>query len=94
MITGADVALIITALSTLLGVLGGILVQIRGQNEARSDRLALAKKFDLQSETVKKLELNTNSIKDALVASTASASEAKGHAEGLQQGRDEQKQNP
>jgi len=32
---------------------------------------------------------NTNSLKDELVASTAKASDATGHAAGLQQGRDE-----
>jgi hypothetical protein len=88
--TGADVALIITALGTLIGVIGGIVVQLRGQDEARADRAALANKVDAQSKVVEKLEVNTNSLKDALVASTAKASEAEGHAAGLAQGRNEQ----
>jgi hypothetical protein len=92
--TGADVALIITALSTFLGVLGGIAVQLRGQSEAREERRALAAKVDAQGATVKLLEINTNSIKDALVAKTAEASEAKGHAAGLEQGRNEQIKDP
>lgn len=37
------------------------------------------------------LEKNTNSIKDALVASTAKASQAEGHAQGLAEGRGESK---
>jgi hypothetical protein len=41
------------------------------------------------NKTIEVLEKNTNSIKDALVASTAKASLAEGKAEGLQQGRDE-----
>jgi hypothetical protein len=35
----------------------------------------------------------TNSMKDALVATTAKASEAQGHAAGLEQGRAEHEQN-
>ena len=38
-----------------------------------------------------KLEQNTNSKMDALLVSTAKASQAEGRAEGLQQGRDESK---
>jgi len=37
------------------------------------------------------LEKNTNSIKDALVASTAKASLAEGTAEGLERGRNEKR---
>ena len=40
---------------------------------------------------VHRTEKNTNSMKDALVASTAKASLAEGHAAGLEQGRDEKK---
>lgn len=42
-----------------------------------------------QRQVISLLEKNTNSIKDALVASTAKASNAEGHAEGLEQGRNE-----
>jgi len=45
-------------------------------------------------DTIAKLELNTNSIKDALVAATAKASNAQGHAEGLEQGRNEDRSPP
>jgi hypothetical protein len=38
---------------------------------------------------MRRLEKNTNSIKDALVLRTAEASESKGHAAGLEQGRNE-----
>ena len=37
------------------------------------------------------VEKATNSMKDALVASTARAAQAEGHAEGLEQGRSENK---
>ncbi len=40
---------------------------------------------------VEVIEIATNSMKDALVASTAKASEAEGHAKGLEQGREERK---
>jgi hypothetical protein len=92
--SGAEVGIIITALSTLIGVMGGILVQLRGQDEARADRLSLANKVDKQASTIQKLEINTNSIKDALVEETAKAAEAAGHAAGLEQGRNEQGNNP
>lgn len=49
-------------------------------------------------DTIELLEKNTNSIKDALVASTAKASNAEGHAEGhaegLAEGRNENPQKP
>jgi uncharacterized protein YpmB len=41
----------------------------------------------------RRTEKNTNSMKDALVASTAKASLAEGEAKGLQQGRDEYNSN-
>jgi hypothetical protein len=44
-----------------------------------------------QSANVKKIEVATNSMKDALVAATAKASEREGHAAGLEQGRAENK---
>jgi hypothetical protein len=89
--TGPDVALIITSLSTLMGVLGGIWVQVRGQNEARIDRHALALKVDGQTENVKKIELATNSMKDALVKATGEAARAQGLAEGRLAGATEEK---
>jgi hypothetical protein len=42
-------------------------------------------------ENVQIIEKSTNSMKDALVASTAKASLAEGHAEGLQKGRAEER---
>jgi hypothetical protein len=50
----------------------------------------LSKKTDNTNENVKKIEIATNSMKDALVKATAAASHAAGLAEGLTQGRDEQ----
>lgn len=42
-------------------------------------------------ENVQTIEKATNSMKDALVEATAKASLAEGHAEGLQQGRAEER---
>jgi hypothetical protein len=72
---GAQLAQVITSFATLCGVVGGIIVQIR--SSARVDT-----KINDQHEIVKKLELNTNSIKDALVASTAKASNLEGQMQG------------
>jgi hypothetical protein len=63
-----------------IGVIGGLLVSLRN-----------GRKIDGQAGTIQKLETNTNSIKDALVKATAVAFEARGHAAGLEQGRQESK---
>ena len=42
----------------------------------------------------RRTEKNTNSMKDALVASTRKEALFEGHAEGLAAGRDEQRNNP
>jgi hypothetical protein len=49
------------------------------------------KKADAIVSNVQVIEKATNSMKDALVAATAKASLAEGHAEGLQQGRAEER---
>ena len=46
-------------------------------------------KIEAGKADIRELTENTNSIKDALVKKTAEASEAKGLAAGLKQGRDE-----
>jgi hypothetical protein len=48
-----------------------------------------SRKIDAGKADIKELAQNTNSIKDALVKTTALASEAKGMAAGLKQARDE-----
>jgi hypothetical protein len=78
--TGEGIAQIITSVATLATALGAVVVSLRN-----------SRKLDSQSANVEKIEKATNSMKDALVAATAVASEAKGRAEGLQQGRDEQR---
>lgn len=69
--TVAEVAQLITSIATLIGVLRGVSIS-RGN----------AKKIEAQVDTIKKLEINTNSIKDALIIATATASHAEGVAEG------------
>jgi hypothetical protein len=69
--TVAEVAQLITSIATLIGVL-------RGMSISRGN----AKKIEAQVDTIKKLEINTNSIKDALILATAKASHAEGLAEG------------
>jgi hypothetical protein len=88
--TGEEVALIITACATLISAVGSVAAALIGAHNAGK----LAEQAALQAardEVVRKLELNTNSIKDALVSSTAKAAEAVGHAAGLEQGRQEAK---
>jgi hypothetical protein len=85
--TGTDVALVITALSTLVGVLGGILVQLRGQTEAKSERAALSNKME-------QVKTATDGISERLGEAKLAQGTAEGHAVGLQQGRDEQIQVP
>jgi hypothetical protein len=52
----------------------------------RAHDVAVATKEDVAT-----IEKATNSMKDALVASTAAAALAEGHAAGLEQGREERK---
>ena len=46
-----------------------------------------SRKIDASNENVKKIELATNHMKDALVAATAKASHAEGLAEGKREAR-------
>jgi hypothetical protein len=85
-LSGTEIALIITALSSLAGVLGGIVVQIRGQNEARKARLELSKKMDEVKTTV---VTATDGVVTKLGAAKLAQGTAEGHAAGLQQGRAE-----
>ena len=82
--TGTEVALIITASSTLVVGLGGILVQLRGQNEARTERAALSNKM----ETVK---VATDGLSERLGEAKLKQGTAEGTAVGLAQGRSEEK---
>lgn len=50
------------------------------------------RKIEASAENVRKIEIATNSMKDALVAATAKASKAEGKAEGVEQGRNEKKE--
>ena len=84
---GTDVALIITAFSTLIGVLGGILVQLRGQSEARSERANLSTKME-------QVKTATDGMSERLGNAKLAQGTAEGHAKGLEQGRDEQNQVP
>ena len=79
---GTDVALIITAFSTLIGVLGSILVQLRGQSEARSERAILSTKME-------QVKTATDGMSERLGNAKLAQGTAEGHASGLQQGREE-----
>jgi hypothetical protein len=84
--TGTDIALVITAFSTLTGVVGGIIVQIRGQNEARQDRAQM--KVQLTE-----VHNSTNGLAARNEAIAQKLGVAQGTAVGLEQGRDENAQN-
>jgi flagellar biosynthesis/type III secretory pathway protein FliH len=79
---GTDVALIITALSTLVGVAGGIIVQLRGQSEARNERAKLSTKME-------QVKTATDGMSERLSDAKLAQGTAEGHAAGLQQGRAE-----
>jgi hypothetical protein len=83
--TGTDVAVVITSLSTLIGVLGGILVQLRGQNEARTERASLSEKME-------HVKIATDGLSDRLGDAKLAQGTAEGKAVGLEQGRSEQNQ--
>lgn len=67
--------LAVIAICTALGAF----LSFRANVNTTATRAAVEK----QSETITKLEVNTNSMKDALVASTDLASRAQGKAEGI-----------
>jgi flagellar biosynthesis/type III secretory pathway protein FliH len=85
--TGTDIALVITAVSTLIGVLGGIVVQLRGQTEARVERA------DLKN-TMTEVKTATDGMSERLGDAKLAQGTAEGHAKGLEQGRDEQVKSP
>jgi hypothetical protein len=74
-VTPTETALIISACGTFLSSL------VAGLSALIS--LSNSRKIDLSNENVRKIEVATNHMKDALVAATAKAS----HAEGLAEGR-------
>jgi hypothetical protein len=84
--TGTDVAVVITSLSTLVGVLGGILVQLRGQNEAKTERAALSSKMEQVKVATDGL---TDKLSDAKLAQGTAEGTAAGLAAGLAAGRAE-----
>jgi hypothetical protein len=77
----------IGVLVTAIGVIVNAWVSWDNKRILRRQDLVIAHVDD----QVQKIELATNSMKDALVLATAKASEAEGHAAGLQQGRAEGK---
>jgi flagellar biosynthesis/type III secretory pathway protein FliH len=81
---GTGVALIITALSTLVGVAGGIVVQLRGQNEARAQRAKLSEKME-------QVKTATDGMSERLGEAKLAQGTAEGHAVGLEQSREETK---
>ncbi len=70
--TWSEVAQLLTA----LGVVGNCAISFRN-----------SRKIDASNENVKKIEIATNHMKDALVESTKVASHAQGLAEGLAEGK-------
>jgi hypothetical protein len=85
--TGTDAALVITAASTLVGVLGGIIVQLRGQSESRADRAALASKME-------DVKHSTDGLSERMGDAKLAQGQAEGHAAGLEQGRTENNVTP
>jgi flagellar biosynthesis/type III secretory pathway protein FliH len=83
-VTGADIAVVITSLATLIGVAGSVWVQLRGQDEARASRVALSKQMV-------KVEQATDGISERLAETKLAQGTAEGHALGLEQGRNEPK---
>jgi hypothetical protein len=80
--TGTEVALVITALSTLVTGAGGILIQLRGQNEARKERAELKGQMT-------KVQVATDGIVDRLGDAKLAQGKAEGTAVGLAAGRAE-----
>lgn len=79
--TGGEIALIITAIGTLLSAVASASAAVIGAfNTLKLNRTA---------EQVEKIEVATNSMKDQLVAATASSSHALGKTEGRQEVKDE-----
>jgi hypothetical protein len=78
-----DIAPILTALGFLLNASVALMSYLQSR---RNGKEQASIKRDMGE-----LALNTNSIRDALVASTAKASLAEGTAVGLEQGRNERR---
>jgi len=78
--TAAETILAAGVFVNAIGVIGGLLVSLRN-----------GRKIDGQAGTIQKLELNTNSIKDALVKATGEAAHAAGVAEGRREGEGERR---
>lgn len=68
--TGEGVAQVLTSLATLIGVVGGIVVQLRGQTEAREGRAKLADKVDSNTEITKATAGKVDAVHDEVVAAT------------------------
>lgn len=71
--TGEGIASVLTSLATLVGVVGGIVVQLRGQTEARAGREKLNEKIDVNTavtnDTAAKVEV-VHAATTAIVEST------------------------
>lgn len=90
--SGAELAQIITSISTLCGVAAGIVVQFRNQGEARNARAQLHEKM---TEVVEKTNGMSDKLSDAKLAQGTAEGTAVGLKEGteigLQQGREERR---
>jgi flagellar biosynthesis/type III secretory pathway protein FliH len=81
-VTGTEVALVISATGGLIVGIGGIWIQVRGQNEARAARMALGSKMEL-------VQKATDGLSERLGETKLKQGTAEGHAAGLEQGRNE-----
>lgn len=88
--TVPEMVTLLGAVGSLIGVLGGIVIQLRGQDEARKVVGGLNEKIDTAHDAIAKVVTATDGMKDALVAATA----AKSHAEGILEGKEIEKANP
>jgi hypothetical protein len=81
-VTPTEAALIIAACGTVLSpIVAGLSALISLSNSRKLDTTNA--KFEATKTDLHRLEINTNSIKDALIASTKLASHAEGVAEGI-----------
>jgi hypothetical protein len=83
-VTGTEVALVISSISTLLGVVGGIGLQIRGQNVARLERAQLRRGMEEVKDA-------TDGLSERLGETKLAQGTAEGTAIGLAAGRAENK---
>lgn len=92
--TAAEIVTLLGAVGSLIGVIGGIIIQLRGQTEARTVVSGLNTKLDTAHESIKAVQdtvadvkdnvalvqVQTNHLTTALVEKTALSSYAEGKA--------------